>query len=527
MENSLTRIVQANGSPWLPDAQQLQRLLQLSGYGYDDASRSSQSGATWWTNLFTADEAILPKRLELIARSRDLTRNNPIGRGTKKLYLDSVVGEGLIPSPQPDVNILGLDIDQKRQASAAILSEFFFFADDVHCDLQRETNFYGKQRQAYAEYWDAGDCLVVLPRLVRPGNPFETKIQIIESEGVTSGYDDAYLNIPGNNTVAGVRKDIYGAPVGYQYREPGEGAYAKLKEVQAFGPVTGRRIAWLMKNSERVHQTRGVPYLACTMATIHDLGRLQKGELLSSIVNGLFTAFVKSPPGSSNPLMALALGQQRGGVQDIGMGYANVVNLNPGQEVTMAHSAHPNSNYAPYFNSQVDLVAMGLGMPAEVARRKFEQSYSASRAALLEAWRSFLVERFLLVVQHFCQPIYEAVIWESVLRGRLTLPGFLEDERKRRAWLYCQWRGAPRGSIDPLKEVMAAKERIGLGISNREKETIEYSGEDWWEIEAQAVIEAEQMAKDGLIPVAGSADIIADPAAILKADTAKDSIVNA
>jgi capsid protein len=155
-------------------------------------------------------------------------------------------------------------------------------------------------------------------------------------------------------------------------------------------------------------------------------------------------------------------------------------------------------------------------MPAEVVRRKFEQSYSASRAAVVDAWEGFSIERALMLVQHFCQPIWEAAIWESVLRGRLRLKGFLDDFRMRRAWLYCQWRGSPRKSIDPLKEVLAAKERIALRISNHEKEVAEFSGDDWEDIHDQLVTEEEHAAATGLLPTIGVPGAIVDPAKLLE-----------
>lgn len=530
MEQSLTRIVTANGSPWVPNGQQLQRLLALSNYSYEDASHVSQSGANWWTYLRSADQDILPERKTLISRSRSLTRNNPIGRGTRKLYAENVVGEGLLPRPQLDAEILGLTPDEKRLAERVLLAEFCLFADDVHCDIERQNNFYALQGLAYGEHFDAGDCLMVLPWLERPGNPFGTKIQIVESEQVDSDDFDFPRDTPGNRTVAGVRKDQYGAPVAYQYREADASEFAPRKEVQAFGSTTGRRISWLMKSPDRVRQTRGVPKLASIMATVHDLGILQKAELMVSIVNGMMTGFVINPPGAPDPFRAgmRAEGLITGGAQqqDISMGYGTMVRLLPGQDVKLASAQHPNANFAPYFNAQMGICAQGMGIPVEVMQREFKQSYSASRAAILTAWHSFFIERSLMVAAHFCQPIYEAVIWESVLRGRLKLRGFFEDFRMHRAWLTCLWRGTPKISIDPLKEVLAAKERIGLRISNREKEVAELSGEDAQDIYEQWLIEEQHAAADGVLAMAGDPGASVDPAKLLKDETTKESVTS-
>ena len=71
-------------------------------------------------------------------------------------------------------------------------------------------------------------------------------------------------------------------------------------------------------------------------------------------------------------------------------------------------------------------VGAALEIPADLLMMSFNSSYSASRAALLEAWKAFRMRREWLV-KDFCDPVYELWLTEAVALGRISAPGFLTD----------------------------------------------------------------------------------------------------
>ena len=85
---------------------------------------------------------------------------------------------------------------------------------------------------------------------------------------------------------------------------------------------------------------------------------------------------------------------------------------------------------------------------------------------------------------------------EAIALGRIVAPGFFFDPLVRYAWLGCQWVGDGPGSIDPLKEVSAARERVALAISTLAEETMLHDGGDWELKHAQRVKE-EKLRKEG------------------------------
>lgn len=121
-------------------------------------------------------------------------------------------------------------------------------------------------------------------------------------------------------------------------------------------------------------------------------------------------------------------------------------------------------------------------------------SYSASRAALLEAWKAFKMRRTWFS-SDFTQPIYELWLAEAVARGRINAPGFFNDPIIRKAWARAEWIGPAQGQIDPTKEVEAAIMRVKQGFSTRERETYELTGGNWDDNIDQITRENELLAK--------------------------------
>ena len=105
----------------------------------------------------------------------------------------------------------------------------------------------------------------------------------------------------------------------------------------------------------------------------------------------------------------------------------------------------------------------------------------------------------------FCQPIYEIFLIEAISSGRLKAPGFFLDPMIKKAYSGAQWNGPAQGMIDPIKEVNAAKERISIGISTRQKETIEMTGGDFEANVAQLARENDLMKEYGISGAAPSA----------------------
>jgi lambda family phage portal protein len=250
--------------------------------------------------------------------------------------------------------------------------------------------------------------------------------------------------------------------------------------VEVYGKRTGRRNVIHLMESERPEQRRGVPILAPVIESLKQLGRYTEAELMAAVVTGMFTVFIKSETPDNAPFGEGVFPDEQGeenGV-DISLGNGAVVGLAPGEDIVTADPSRPNTAFDGFVTAILRQIGAALEIPYELLVKHFTSSYSASRAALLEAWKSFRMRRTWLA-SDFCQPIYEEWFAEAVAKGRIDAPGFFEDPLIRKAYTQAEWHGPAPGQIDPLKEVAAAKMRIETRLSTRERETAELNGGDF------------------------------------------------
>jgi len=111
--------------------------------------------------------------------------------------------------------------------------------------------------------------------------------------------------------------------------------------------------------------------------------------------------------------------------------------------------------------------------------KHFTSSYSASRGALLEAWKMFKRRREFMS-SNFCQPIYEEFLSEGIATGRIYAPGFFDDPIIKKAYCRAEWNGPTQGQLDPKKEAEAAILRIEAGLSTRTREAAELTSTDFF-----------------------------------------------
>jgi lambda family phage portal protein len=216
---------------------------------------------------------------------------------------------------------------------------------------------------------------------------------------------------------------------------------------------------------------------------------------MAAVVSSMFTVFIKG--GFSAGLADIDPEGDPSPKGQIKLGTGAVVDLAEGEDVEFANPARPNAQFDPFFKAMCRQLGAALEIPEEQLLNSFQASYSASRAALLNAWRSVRTRRAWLVNQ-FCQPVYAQVIREAIARGLLQAPGFFDDPLARAAWLACEWTGPAMPEIDPVKAVEAASRRIKEGLSTREREAAELTSTDFDENHEQRVIEERKRRAAGL-----------------------------
>lgn len=449
--------------------------------GYNGASTRRKALKGWNPSTGNSDRDDIKDLKNLTNRSYDLYRNNSLATGIINTQNINVVGTGLKLQSQIDYETLGLTQEEAEKWQSKTEKEFRLWATSIDCDASRMSKFDELQSIAFMSALIGGDIIALLPFIERKKSPYSLAIKLLEGQHLHNKD-----NKQDTSTLAGgVEVDENGAPKNYHILKshPGGLDVSSKKEwvvVPAFGKDSDRRNVIHLFVKKRPGQKRGVPELAPVIEDLKQLGRYTEAELMAAVVTGMFTVFIKSE-----------LGEVGNGLPDedtdstieedapsYNLSNGGIVGLAPGESIETANPNRPNPNFEPFVTAILRQIGAALQIPYELLIKHFTSSYSASRGALLEAWKFFRQRRKWLA-DNFCQPIYEEWLTEAVMLGRVQAPGFFENSMIRKAYCLAVWNGDAPGQLDPVKETKAAVLRADNGLSTRTKEAAEINGTDF------------------------------------------------
>lgn len=466
---------------------------QNKGYSEGGASYTKKSMKAMIPNSGAPFEDIDNNNYTLRQRSRMLYMGSAIAASAIKTNRTNVVGNGLKLKSTINRHILGMSQEEAEEWQRRTEAEFELWATSKRaCDATGVNDFYGIQQLALVSWLLSGDVFVVMKHYdPTPLMPYGLRLHLVEADRVrtpTTLSGGVYTRTTGrtasgNKIYDGVEIDASGTILAYHVAnthpfqstaEPTE-----FVRIEAYGRESGLPNILHIMESERPEQFRGVPYLAQTIEPLLQMRRYTEAEIMSALVQSFFTAFITSEAAQNEIPMNEALGEDDIEVSDdaneyeMGAGTINV--LKAGEDVRFGTPTHPNSGFDVFMRSLSEQVGAALEVPADLLLKSFTNSYSASRAALMEAWKAFKMRREWLT-NDLCRPVYEIWLTEAVARGRIYAPAFFTDPLVRRAYLGSEWIGAPAGQLDPTKEITAAIMAIENGLSTREAETIKLNG---------------------------------------------------
>lgn len=494
-----------------------------SGYGDGGASQSNKSLKAWLPKRLSAKTDIGAHLEVLRNRSADQAINTPIGSAAISTSAIHTVGAGLKVFPRPKAKLLGISADEAREWTRSVEQEFDLWAQSKDCDLYRRNNFYDIQSIVYTGYLTDGDIFSVFRRK-SPTTllPYSLRLQVIEGNRISNplygagfiydGLTAVEMRSPDSNNriINGVEIDGDGAVVAYwiSNRVPndvtGTDTVTAWTRVEAFGKKSGMPNILQICHDTRPEQYRGVPYLAPVIESLKQVSRYTTAELTSAVIKSFFALFfteaVTSTSTFNDMLQDNGVEDEREPVVDV-----NEYNLGPGTlnalpkgvDVKSVDSSNSQSTFDPFVSQLIKQIGASLNIPYEVLMKHFTSSYSASRAALLQAWEEFKLRRTWFA-RDFCQPIYEMWLVEAIATGRIEAPGFFDDPLIRKAWCNADWFGPTMSILDPVKDVNGSALRVTNGLSTREREAAEMTGTDLEENIEQLAYEQKLISQYGL-----------------------------
>jgi len=426
--------------------------------------------ATWNNSIVSRREA--DRQIEISSeRALDLYHNDCMAHGVLESLLVEAVGIGLTPQPSPKTEWLGLSPEWETDFQMAALRIWEKWGLDCRhwCDATRRLNFYGLQGLSYFQWKLLGVGISQVVAKKRPHSPLSLCLLPLDPFRVVTPSDMTDREI-----YDGVEIDKDGEPVRVWIRKPGalslRPVAADCESYDFYDKTTGLPRFLMTYDVRNVAEYRQDSILGPMIAEIRHSGDLAEASVVGAMVRNLFTVFIND------------FGQ--GGIDKNTPWHKRVFEMEKGTVLTGSGKEKPTffqpeaapSRYAEMFSAIIDRLGMATGRGAENILRKFQASYSASKASMEKADQFNEFEHRTLV-DNFSQPAWCWMLYEASLRGQLPVK-HTEFVKNLYEYSHCEHMAQPMRQIDREKAAKASKTELETGTTSY-REIYGRKGQNW------------------------------------------------
>lgn len=504
----------------LPPARRAMALAGTRNTPYDAADMIGEHMAAWRPYLWSADGELNMYRDRIVARVRDVVRNDGWASGAVTRILDNAIGATLRPVAKPDWRFLqrisgnkSFDHAWSREFGRAVDGHWNSWANDParYCDATRNQTFSQMAHTAFRHGLVDGDAVALLPwlpeRVSRGRARYATAVQLIDPDRLSNPqqvFDQQTMR-------GGVEVDKYGAAVAYHIRKAHIGDWWAAAQAMTWERIPretawGRPIVVHYFEHTRAGQHRGgAGIFTPILQRLKMLVKYDSVELDAAIINAIFAAYVESP--MDPQLVKEAMGGDEGfdrpdlnGYQNdralwhrensIMLGGSRIPQMYPGEAIRTVTAARPSTNFTPFEDAMLRNVASGLGLSAQQVSNNWSNvNYSSARSAALEAGKT-MDRRQRDFFVGFATPVRTALMEEMMDVDHLPLPSGVVPyfEEAKAAYTRCEWIGPPKGWVNPIDERAGAILGMDAGMSTLEQECLA-QGTDFEEVLDQRAYE--------------------------------------
>lgn len=416
----------------------------------------SRSKADWTISSQGPNATVEASLPVLVARHRDLVRNDPHIKRVVSIYVHALVGTGIMATAKHD----GTDAGKALAADADRIWEAISrrgVIDAIGVDTMEAL------QATQAREWMSGNVFV--RRVLDRSSPVvPMRIQVLEGDMLDTDKVGTLDN--GHRVKQGIETNAIGRIMAYWMRgeHPGESVYGASKSVR----VEARDVVHL-KLPDRPNQLRGVPITSAVMATKKDLADFEAYTLIQKKTESLVVGVITREPYSEYNLPSDAAPEydEQGREVEPDVIVPGVVNsdgdlvgsMTPGQWLGVDAGVDVRfnqpqiaSNYDTFKRSHLQSAAVGTSVSYEQLSGDFSNAnYSTMRGGLLEFW----AEIDALLWNYFVPA--QDVIWGWVMEAA-WLAGLLPTYA-----VQADWQGPARPSIEPDKDVIADTIKVRNG----------------------------------------------------------------
>ncbi len=460
----------------------------------------------------TLDKMFQPLSGNIHARSDKLVTGHAYAKGGLQLHVDFIVGDNWRLQLKPDWKLLCVDPKVGRQWAKDIERRFHDYADDDRgfIDIEGKRTLTMMMRELVITHTRRHEGFLQSAWHNRRGTNIKTAFKMISPDRISNPYGRANTD----KLKYGFKLGRYGRPVSVWARErhPSESLLSKWREIPMYTPWGRRQMLHLFEPWED-GQIRATSSLMASLRRVEMLDQFQDATLENAIVNAFFAATVESEMDSEimrqaiigsgedgeshDPLMNyVGKTQQYHDNADMRMGGVRAAHLLPNEEFKL-HRANAPGGMGDFESSILRYFASELGVSYEMLSRDFSKTnYSSARAGFAQAFVFFKGKRAMVPVRA-SRMMFTNWLEEQIIDHGLALPtGVTDFYAAQQALTKGRWIGTGKPTLDGLKEMKEARERLEVGTSTLEDEIID-QGKDPDEVFEQQRIEQEELADLG------------------------------
>jgi lambda family phage portal protein len=429
------------------------RMLQMENQvrKYEGAAEGRRHNGWLMRNNPSVNLLINKDLKNLVARSRELSINNPYAKKAPYSIANNVVGTGIIPTPAISDRIENgkvKPIEGKEKFLEIVKIAWKDWAEKLSCDYNGDYSFYGLQYLVMKTVIVSGEVLAIRKPVKTDVNKYGFQILILEGDYIdttkkTEKDDD------GGYTFYGIKYDSRSKRKGYWIydRHPSEGnAQSTLVNIDDIIHVY---------DVERAGQNRGVPSAASTILKQRDLDDYEDAELLGKKAAACMPIFVTNQDPDAK--------DENDQIESIEPGAINY--LNGGEQVTFA-TPPANNGFSEFTKTQHRGIANGYLMTYEMLTGDLSNvNFSSGRMGAQEFAKQVESWQYLMLIPKFCDKAFN---WfaKSLTIGA-GLPADIE--------VLASWTAPRRTMIDPVKETNAQRTAMRSGLVSW-SETVRQAG---------------------------------------------------
>lgn len=414
-----------------------------------EAARIDRLTADWLATNESINRELATDLDRLRSRGRALVNNNDYARKFQGMVQDNIIGPGGV---RLQVRVEDRPGQPDRLANQAIEAAWADWGRA--CDITGRLSLRDLCCQLVGGLPADGEFLVRIVRGAQAGNPYGLALQPIDVDRINTALNGRAGN---NQVINGVEVDPFGRCVAVHLfaAHPGDGAAPDRRTVRipADELIHGYR-------QERAGQTRGIPWMAPGMLSLHHLGKFMEAAILAARHGaehyGFFTTPDGQPPIGADDGYGSPISTSVPGTYDT---------LPPGTSFVPYDSKYPSETFGPFAKTCLQRIASGWRVAYHSLANDLEGvSYSSIRSGTLEERDRWSADQAWFI-DCFLEPVYRAWLQAALLSGAITMPnGSALPAAKLQKFARHDWQPRRWEWVDPQSDMQAKVLAVRAGL---------------------------------------------------------------